>query len=252
MSKSLLIDGGGSIRWITVLVLSLFLIGCDSEFDKCMNTELPRAETLAGLEAEREVGRQLVSMRSLFQATDAVYEGMNVWGEENSRPSGYPEYPKYPKYECSGLGIGSEWEECYSAHNQLVEDYEKLKEEYEAALETWRATPEAVAWVNLQDEESQRLSRENGLPDVDTFEEYSELEGKLLEQMDTVLEPRSPVYQCYLDHECDEYGDENEYAEVVEVTFKEAILNNANTISKLVENSKELATVTCNNNGFYE
>ena len=34
--------------------------------------------------------------------------------------------------------------------------------------------------------------------------------------------------------------------------LKEAILNNANTISKLVENSKELATVTCNNNGFYE
>jgi hypothetical protein len=37
-----------------------------------------------------------------------------------------------------------------------------------------------------------------------------------------------------------------------EEVFKEAILNNANTISKLVENSKELATVTCNNNGFYE
>ena len=243
MSKSILIDGGGSIRWITVLVLSLFLIGCDSEFDKCMNTELPRAETLAGLEAEREVGRQLVSMRSLWQAADAVYEGMNVWAEENSRPSGYPEYPKY---ECSGLGTGSEWEECYSAHDKLVE-------EYKTATETWEATPEGAAWVNLVDEAVQRLSRANGLPDVDTLEEYEELQAKMFEQMETLLKPRSSIYQCLIDYKCDQTSsEENEAMDVTEEAFKEAILNNANTISKLVENSKELATVTCNNNGFYE
>jgi len=244
MSKSLLIDEGGSIRWITVLVLSLFLTGCDSEFDKCMNTELPRAETIAGLEAEREVGRQLVSLRSLSQAADAVYEGMKVWGEENPRPSGYPEYPEY---KCSGLGFGSASKECSSAYNKLVE-------EYKATEESWEATPEAVAWVNLQDEESQRLRRANGLPDDE--EEYSELEGKLLEQTHAVLEPRSPIYQCLQDYKCDQNffhsNSEREKMDLTEEAFKEAILNNANTISELVENSKELATLTCNNNGFYE
>jgi len=173
-----------------------------------MNTELPRAETLSGLEAEREAGRQLVSMRILFQAADAVYEGLKVWLEENPEPS----------------------------------------------KENWEATPEGVAWVNLLDEESKRLRRANGFPDDD--EENLKSNEKMLEQMNTVLEPRSSIYQCLNDYKCDQTNsDENELAPemvLMREAFKEAILNNANTIAELVENSKELATVTCNNNGFYE
>ena len=103
------------------------------------------------------------------------------------------------------------------------------------------------------DEAVQRLSRANGLPDVDTLEEYEELQAKMFEQMETLLKPRSSIYQCLIDYKCDQTSsEENEAMDVTEEAFKEAILNNANTISKLVENSKELATVTCNNNGFYE
>ena len=50
----------------------LLLVGCESGLDKCMNTELPRAEKIAGLPAEREAGLQLLPIRKLL-VVDAEY-----------------------------------------------------------------------------------------------------------------------------------------------------------------------------------
>ena len=253
------IDEGGYMRTITLLALVLFLIGCESEFDKCMKTELPRAETLIGIESEREVGRQLVSMKEYTQAEAAIQPGLDAWIEENPYPSGGPEYPSYPNYECrldeqkSLDERFAEFSECTSAHDKKQEEYEKLVEEYEAADAIFEATPAVVTWRNLQPKEYERLLRAYGYP-FDSLEEL-ELEPWWTDDFyETVLKPRSEIYQCLNDTSCDEYnyGDDDYYLEILNDSLSEAIVNNAIAITELLESSKQLATVTCNNNGLYE
>ena len=71
--------------------------------------------------------------------------------------------------------------------------------------------------------------------------------------MKTILEPWSTIYECYEDSDCEdrESLSINTY-DTLERSFDEAILNRAAALSRLLETTKELATVTCNNNGFYE
>ena len=52
-------------RQLPLVGLILLLTGCQSEFDKCMDTELPRAEVLAGIETERMAGKRLDEVRDL-------------------------------------------------------------------------------------------------------------------------------------------------------------------------------------------
>jgi len=219
---------------------TLFLLGCQSEFDRCMDTELPRAESLAGIEAERAAGRQLVSMREQNGKFDNVDNAMTEWHQKNPESHTL----KYPKYKCSDTS-GTAFKDCSDTHDKLVE-------QYKADVEVWMATPEGKSWVALRDEEYKRLGHENGLAITDQAS-YEVLVDEVWNAFDTILKPRSPIYQCLNDYKCDEYewSDEN-VLDSLKKSFDEAILNNASEISALVVTTKELATVTCNNNGFYE
>ena len=221
-----------------LLTGSCFLAGCESNFDRCMSTELPRAEALAGIEAERDAGRQLVSMKELLNKFDTVDIAMETWFNENPRPI------EYPAYNCKDKS-GAEWTDCSLAHDKMVV-------KFQAEVKLWEASPVGQQWVNLRDNEIEKLGREIGL-EISDEESYTALVNQVWDQFDTVLKPRSSIFQCLEDYKCDDYswGDENSL-EFVEKAFDEAILSNASEISQLVETAQELATVTCNNNGFYE
>jgi hypothetical protein len=255
------------MRATIVLVLTFFLISCESDFDKCINTELPRAETLVGLEAEREAGRQLVLMREVKQKLDVVEEEMEIWIKKNPYPSaGLPEYParesllpELSDYNCSDDMGHDGFMECSNSYLQEMREYTKATDELDAAhdaaveiynqkREEWSATPAVVAYVDSREKERLRLGRATGLP-VSNSEEMDDLYEDFSMQTETLVMPRSLIFQCWYESECEGEG---EYNEMFEQALAEATLTNATTISVLAEQSKELATVTCNNNGFYE
>jgi hypothetical protein len=109
-----------------------------------------------------------------------------------------------------------------------------------------------TAWTEKGRKEALRIASTIGF----SFESREDLEGQFnnwYDQLDSLLKPNSSVFRCFEDERCDEYDvSKNDFDEVVNKSLDESVLSNANTISKLVEQSKELATVTCNNNGFYE
>ena len=70
------------VNAVLLLVISL-LIGCESDFDKCMNTELPRAEAVLNIESEREARRELVFMKDLHQKVAKVNEGLYAFIDRN-------------------------------------------------------------------------------------------------------------------------------------------------------------------------
>ena len=228
------------MRTTIVLFLCLSLIGCESDFQKCMNTELPRAEELSGIEAELEAGRRLVAMRDFVNQMYDMDAGVKLWGKENPPPPGMP---KYPAYSCSGFGAA--YDECRSAHDKAVEIYK-------AGVDAWESTPDGRSWTNLRDQEVERLGLKTGFPTADD-EKLERMQDEFYEVRTTLLESRSLIYQCYEDSDCDEYGLlESDYYDVLKKSFSEAIQNNLDTVSDLVEKSAELAMVTCNSNGLYE
>jgi len=219
--------------------LILLLAGCESDFDKCMNTELPRAETLTGIEAEREVGRQLLDLRNHHKALIDAYEKMIQWGQANPRPA---DYPTGPDNTCGDYENFDSWRTCNS-------EYKRVREEL---VNEWKATPDAKLWIERRDAEYSRVGLEIGVS-ISTEEEFADLFDGLFESYDTLLEPRSTTLQCYGDYECKEYDFmKDEHSEIIEIAFDEAILNNARVIAELMPKAELLATVTCNNNGFYE
>ena len=97
----------------------LLLVGCESGFDKCMNTELPRAEKVAGLNAEREAGLQLISIKETTEKYELAGEGGDAWVVKNPPPLGRPEYPDY---KCSEL-TGDAWSDYLSGSRDLIADW---------------------------------------------------------------------------------------------------------------------------------
>ncbi|MDA8912728.1 hypothetical protein N9I66_07395 [Pseudomonadales bacterium] len=222
------------------LLLTIFtLVACESDFDKCMSTELPRAERLFGVEAEREVERRLVAMHDYIKLEGEVEFRMKSWFDENPTPN----YPEYPTFNDCSEAADADFLECSFADDKLSD---KLLEEWEAAVQVWESTSDGRSWLMSKDEEMKRVNREVGLPLIG--EEAEHLVSEFMEVTSTLLEPRSPIYRCYEDYKCDEYRDA-EYDDVMDKAFKEAIQF---TATEIKERPLELATVTCNNNGFYE
>ena len=236
------------MRTTIVLVLSFIFVGCESDFDKCLNTELPRAEEILELEGGREVGRQLTSLSDLTQKYDAFDAGINVWVEKNPEPSGRPTFfIYYPQQKCSeqfDLDSGFDFMECYDQHEKRVEEWTKIRDQNDQKSEEWNALPEVIAWTELREAADLRLARANGLQ-IENADELFSLHEQIWKQMESLVKPRSSIWQqCFDGGDCYDVG--------FGIAIAEATLNNANMISELKETSKELATLTCNNNGFYE
>lgn len=228
---------------LPLVVLILLLAGCQSEFEKCMATELPRAEMRANLEHERNAGRALVSLQDFSGKLSAITIRMDKWYEQNPLPSEL----QYPKYKCSGKSA-SGFRECTENHDNLVE-------KYEADVEIWKSTYSGQIWAGLRDEAYLQAGLENGVA-ITNEEDYEHLVNEQLTSMESVLRPRSTIYRCLRDYKCEDYDyldlDHIGYEEVLQRAYDEAVLINAGEISSLVKATKELATVTCNNNGIYE
>ena len=113
------------------------------------------------------------------------------------------------------------------------------------------ASPEVVRWSDRSEVEFLRPSEKQGLP-ADNMEKLEGFGEEQFNKLKTLVEPRSEIWQCYKDGDCDDYTYKDNFYEATFKAIPEAMLTNASTITDLAEKSEELATVTCNNNGFYE
>jgi len=222
-----------------LLFASSTLVACQAKFDECMDTELPRAEALTGLEAEREVERQLVELRELDYLSTELSKGMQPFRLENIST----EFMKARRWPCGDYNASDSFKEC-------VSEYEKLLEE---KGEEWSKTPHGKLYLEREIAEYRRVGLELGVS-IANRDELNEFFDTLDELYDTVLEPRSSIYQCYVDPECDEHVRDGSLADAAirREAIHQAMLENAKVISELVEAAQQLATVTCNNKGFYE
>lgn len=238
------------------LLSSLFLlIGCESEFDKCMNAELPRAE--AGLRPGiEEAQKHLTAADRLISREMSLLEilkPLNDWIEKN------PQEPPSPRFSCNAES--EDWAQCYKAHRQA-------KEQWEIDVQPWRDRREAV-FIPL-------------LPALKTagfegasFEEVIEsaYEGSMEPYQNAVV-ARAQDLGCWGREGCEDasgafltefqhrFGEDSlsrdaksitpEQSEWMEARSEGVKQHFTDKIASIKANAPEIATLMCNRAGIYE
>ena len=260
------------MRGSLILFSLLLLQGCQSDFDKCMETEAPRAEKAmdlsqlaSNLTRFRDASTGLVLANEVilkFQEFDGVIE----------RPESIPDYPEYPDFACTDA-TADDWDECWAEHEKKKENYEKQKAQHRVDLEIWKLTPEGLSWTEQWERAYVNTWNEFGVlgtsrEEIDGWfnDNYSEDELNFVrEEFKNYANDFNcwgkDVDDCYdpigakVESESKlEYGDDG-YEEKYVAAMRGVV---ASIIEKMTraysENTirAELAILACNQHGFYE
>lgn len=255
---------GPSMRKILTLCLAgILLTGCESDFDKCMQTELPRASMELRVGIARQTLAKLITTLRDEEISASAEESTTAWVEANPRPSGRPESPKFEPPPI---------QEGYDNWFAYQEKFSLREEEYEVALKAWRALPEVIGYDEKRDAAFLNIYQKAGAPiesakDIETFAD--------LDALDKVLMPRAERNGCWGEDECEEpllhewvylskqdnYDGKTDYENRYEYSYSISMIKTALTesiewqkeeLARLEKLAPETAIRTCNANGFYE
>lgn len=251
------------------------LVGCQSDFDRCMETEFPRAEKTFGIP-------QLASAPMRFRDASDQYFLRNEFFikyantvKDVPEPENKPTRPDYPDFDCSDhTGQPDVFLECLNEHDKKKQEYEIQNSQYDADMKIWNQTPEGIAWRADQEAESINAWNAVGVPvnsqaEVDGWfeENYPE------DEVDFVLEELEKYAQesdCWgegIDYCWDpigakvraefelDYADEGFIAKRTEVgkeLVAAVLVKMTDLHAEAVVSANDLAILTCNENGFYE
>lgn len=258
----------------SLIVFSLLLLqGCQSDFDKCMETEVPRAEKAMGIS---QLANDLTRFRD---AAIGLVLGMefalkfNELYEEIESPESMPASPDYPDYACTDLK-GDDWYECYAEHEKKKENYEKQKAQYDADLKIWKLTPGGLTWAKDQERRYVNAWNKIGVPgtsreEVDEWfddqypddelqfareelENYAKEFNCWGEGMDYCWDPIGAKVKSESKLEFGDDGHDEKYAAAVESVVASVIRKMTGEYSENTTKANELAILTCNQHGIYE
>ena len=206
-------------------LFSIFVLaGCESDFQTCMNTELPRSVKAMKID---EAGNQLHvldELKALAEREDALDSELQKWSLTNP-------FPKRPDDMNRSDFLQTQE---YLTHDAKL-DIAFLQMSESLGFEE-KTSEEVFARIELFQEKVDIALR----PRAITFNCWGEGEDDC----------RSPLWEelfFLMDK-----GMEPRLGEVAINSLHEAKLMLAEKISKLSKQSMMLATVTCNTNGFYE
>lgn len=258
------------MRYTIIFASIVLLSGCQSEFDKCMETEAPRAESILALSDMAAAITEFKSTSNFFTKVQQANANFQI-ERANSEPSGRPVMPSYPSYGCSGLS-GNEFWRCSDAHDKLVEKYKEEESLAAKSLESWNARPDVAAWNDEYD--SKLLAALNSvgfnMASVEEFERLAESKEAEYEALRNKLKSRARGSDCWgkgadkcydpIGAELEsEFGEElsdadyqAKYVEIGKRAIAEILVTMTEEYSVAKTKASELAVLTCNQNGFYE
>lgn len=249
---------GLPMRKILSLCLAVILMaGCESDFDKCMRTELPRSLSDLRVEDSRQT---LAKLNTTFKKNEialSVEESSIAWVETNPEPAGSPEWPEYEPPSVH---------DNFGAFMAYVDQYADKKEEYNVARKAWQELPEFIAYEKRRDAAFLKIIQETAAP-VETARDYEKWLD--YDSIDKVLMPRAERNGCWGEDRCekplvhewrfrmtqDNYDSKTEslYSPwTIKIALTESIEWQTEELARLEKLAPETAIRACNANGFYE
>lgn len=221
---------------LTLCLVGTLMTGCESDFDKCMRTELPRAAADLGLDEARDNLSHLEAASVRAEYIAFADEQYSDWVSTNPKPS----EPKQPS----------------------ILDFDTTDEWIEAGRK-YESIPAIASWRTKSDEALLSFLQEAGsdLAKIDEIEIWYEEFERLL--MPRAMrnncwgseQCRSPLFaeSYYLEKNSDEELEHDAYGgESVGAALSDSITWQKNRIAELEELAPETAIRACNANGFYE
>ena len=225
------------MRTTIVLVLSLALIGCESEFQKCINTELPRAEQLLSNDLKSRLSA-LQSLATRVEVVAQVERDAILW-EIDNEPQSRPNYDDYDSWE-----------------------------EYEPVISAWRETEDAREWEAAQESKYSEMLRAAGFEGEtidelwDSYSDWQNLVADAVRERAVVKDFCGLPCEDPWDAEATETVWDYEEGSIEESlsafaifapkAVAESILMVGEKLNASLVEAEELATLTCNSNGLYE
>ena len=260
------------MRITTVLVSMVLLSGCQSEFDNCMEAELPRAESIlaVGEKANAITTFKLASSKGLSLSEAEAKFQLEV--ASLPTPEGRPVYPKSPPYSCNSDMSSEVYLACLKDYKQKNDEHNVERQLYQEAMEEWKSTADVIAWNEAQDEIYIAAFREVGIlvNSIDELELWLEEFESEFEIVRVALKERAADFDCWGEEEkfCYDpiseetestfgvtYEDDGYYSKRVEVyklAVAEILVEMTEEYAAAVNRASELAELTCNQNGIYE
>ena len=204
--------------------VSIFtLVGCESDFQKCMNTELPRSVKAMKIDEARNQLLVLDELRALAEKEDTLHRALIKWWESNPHPIS-PE--------------GMSWSDFAKTEAKLAHDakenlaFVKISESIGFEEKT---IDEVKTRIKLFETEVDIALR----PRAITYNCWgdADCDSPLLEEVFFLSRERK---------------EDQRWSEVAINGLNEAKVMLSEEIAKMSEQSMTLATVACNTNGFYE
>lgn len=234
------------MRSLLILVVVL-LSACQSEFENCMQTELPRAQQ--GLS---DVTNQIKRYESFAQTYLQLTEGYFLYYRDEDK---YHKGPAFPWLVCDS---DFESDACLAA-----------KDEWDIERSAWRKTKEAEQWFESERQRKVSSMIEAGvpLPQNATHRDLYEFIGDFWpkhKELFTALakNTRFPEPVCYDDGSChdpfeqdlyDEYSDFSELYSAIKALAPQVFKKWFDEMNADVQNQiYETAKLACNRGGIYE
>lgn len=250
---------------VFLVITLLMLAACESDFQKCMNTEVPRAKQLLGVDEQAARVASLSAMAEKLEIVVPIFREAIDWDMANPAPVepkkreiSIEEMPEFLE-SLSHLDERQQFAEVQKRNLEYAEQFELEKAQYEAELE-------------IYDSKSNDFYFKNGKAagfSGNTWEEMYVEDDQyyaLYEEINDLVRDRALELGCWDSRRCVDplyeelrgqggvklAGEGDPMLEVAPAAVAGSLSMAIKALSDLQSQSSELATVTCNTNGLYE
>ena len=98
-------------------------------------------------------------------------------------------------------------------------DYQRAKALFERDLAAFQRSNAYIGWRREAEVESLRLA--NGIFASETYDEFREIWDDYFYEVDSIVKPRSQIYECYLEDSCENYAKSYEPADIYRLSIAE-------------------------------
>ena len=249
---------------LLTLFIAFALVACESDFEKCMNTELPRAKQLLKVEDQARKITSLSAIAERLEIVVPIFQKAIDWEAINPPPI---EAKKRDRFEfderilsLSDLNDEQKFAEANRWSVETDELFEAETAEYQAALKLYETRIDEFYFQN---------GKEAGFSG-DTWEEMYGIETgqyqDLYDEVSDLVRDRAVKLDCWGSTKCEDplflelqsqaphavLVTEDPLLGIAPAAVAESLSMAIEKLSEFEIQSNDLAIVRCNNNGLYE
>ena len=123
-------------------------------------------------------------------------------------------------------------------------DYQRAEALYERDLAAFQRSNAYIGWRRDAEVESLRLASGIGFAS-ETYDEFREIWDDYFYEVDSIVKPRSLIYECYLEESCEKHAKNYEPADIYRLSIAEVKSTQSILVAQIKREALESANRLC-------